>query len=70
MLGVLVFGKYLIMVVGVFIFTFRIIESLIIRVFLLGFLVGVLLSGENLFNVLIGIEERCFDLRLRCFIVI
>ncbi len=31
-----------------------------------GFSVGASLSGENLFDVLIGTEERCFDPRLCC----
>ncbi len=49
------------MVAGVSIFTFRTIESPITRALSSGFSVsGESLSGENLFNVLIGMEER-FD---------
>ncbi len=44
--------------------TFRTIESPITRPLSSGFSVGASLSGENLFNVLIGMEERCFDPRL------
>ncbi len=52
------------MVAGVSIFTFHIIESPITRTTSSGFSVGASLSGENLFDVLIGTKERCFDLRL------
>ncbi len=58
------------MVAGVSIFTFRTIESPITRALSSGFSVGVSLSGENLFNVLIGKEEWCFDPRLGCLTVI
>ncbi len=43
---------------------FRTIESSITRAFSSGFSVGASLSGENLFNVLVRTEERCFDPRL------
>ncbi len=49
------------MVAGVSIFMFRTIESSITRALSSGFSVGASLSGENLFNVLIRTEERCFD---------
>ncbi len=49
------------MVAGVSIFTLRKLESPITRVLSSGFSVGASLSGENLFDVLIGLEERCFD---------
>ncbi len=52
------------MVAGVSIFMFRTIESPITRALSSGFSVGASLSGENLFDVLIGPEERCFDPRL------
>ncbi len=58
--GALAPGKQWTMVAGVSIFTFRTIESPITRALSSGFS----LSGENLFNVLIGMEERCFDPRL------
>ncbi len=54
---------------GVSIFTFRTIESPITRALSPGFSVGASLSGENLFDVLIGTEERCFDPRLCCLTV-
>ncbi len=57
-------GKKWTMVAVVSIFTFRTVESPITRALSSGFSVGASLSGENLFNVLIGMEERCFDLRL------
>ncbi len=50
-------GKQLTMVAGVSIFMFRTIKSPITRALSSGFS----LSGENLFGVLIGTEERCFD---------
>ncbi len=53
--------KFAKMVAGVSILTFRTIESPITRAFSSGFSVGVSLSGENLFNDLIGTEEQCFD---------
>ncbi len=49
---------------GVSIFTFRTIESPITRALSSGFSVGASLSGENLFDVLIGMEELCFDPQL------
>ncbi len=52
------------MVDGVSIFMFRTIESPITRALSSGFSVGASFSGENLFDVLIGTEERCFDPRL------
>ncbi len=58
MLGALAPGKQWTMVAGVSIFTFRTIESSIIRAPSLDFSVGASLSGENLCNVLIGTEER------------
>ncbi len=61
MSGALATGKQWTMVIGVSIFTFRTIESQITRAPSPGFSVGASLSGENLFNVLIGTEERCFD---------
>ncbi len=42
----------------------RTIVSPITRSLSSGFSVGASLSGENLFDVLIGAEERCFDPRL------
>ncbi len=48
------------MVAGVFIFTFRTIESPITRALSSGFSVGASLSGENMFDVLIETEKRCF----------
>ncbi len=65
MSGALAPGKHWTMVAGVSIFTYCIIESPITRTFSSGFSVGASLSGENLFNVLIGTEEWCFDPRLR-----
>ncbi len=64
MSGALAPGKQCTMVAGVSIFTFRSIELPITRALSSGFSVGAWLSGENLFNVLIGTEERCFDPRL------
>ncbi len=64
MLGALDPGKQWTVVAGVSIFTFRTIESPITRALSSGFSVGASLSGENLFNVLIGTEEQCFDPRL------
>ncbi len=64
MSGALAPGKQWTMVAGVSIFTFRTIESPITRALSSGFSVGASLSGENLFDVLIGMEERCFDPRL------
>ncbi len=61
MSGALAPGKQWTMVAGVSIFTFRTIESPITRTLSPGFSVGASLSGENLFDVLIGTEERCFD---------
>ncbi len=61
MSGALAPGKQWTMVAGVSIFTFRTIESPITRALSPGFSVGASLSGENLFDVLIGTEERCFD---------
>ncbi len=49
---------------GVSIFTFRTIESPKTRALSSGFSVGVSLSGENLFYLLIGMEEWCFDRQL------
>ncbi len=49
------------MVADVSIFTFRTVESPITRALSSSFSVGASLSGENLFNVLIGTEEQCFD---------
>ncbi len=60
----MVSGKQWTVVAGVSIFMFRTIESPITRALSSGFSVGVSLSGENLFNVLIGMEQRCFDPRL------
>ncbi len=57
-------GKQWTSVTGVSIFMFRTIESLITRALSSGFSVGASLSGENLFNVLIGMEEQCFDPQL------
>ncbi len=62
MSGALAPGKQWTMVACVSIFTFRTIESPITRALSSGFSVGASLSGENLFNALIGTEERCFDL--------
>ncbi len=45
---------------GVSIFTFRTIESPITRALSPGFSVGASLSGENLFDVLIGTERAVF----------
>ncbi len=64
MSGALAPGKQRTMGAGVSIFTFRTIESPITRALSSGFSVGASLSGENLFDVLIGAEERCFDPRL------
>ncbi len=61
MSGALAPGKQWTMVAGVSIFTFRTIESPITRALSSGFSVGASLSGENLFDVPIGTEERCFD---------
>ncbi len=52
------------MVAGVSIFMFCTIESQITRALSSGFSMGVSLSGENLFDVLIGTEERYFDPRI------
>jgi len=49
------------MVAGVSIFTFHTIGLPITRALSSGFSVGASLNGENLFDVLIGTEERCFD---------
>ncbi len=46
---------------GVTIFTFHTIESPITISLPSGFSVSASLSGKNLFDVLIGTEERCFD---------
>ncbi len=62
-------GKQWTMVAGVSIFTFRTLESPITRALSSGFLVGASLSAENLFDVLIGTEEQCFDPRLCRFSV-
>ncbi len=51
-------GKKWTMVAGVSIFTFRTIESPITRALSSGFSVGMSLSGENLFDVLIGMEKQ------------
>ncbi len=64
MSGALAPGKQWTMVAGVSIFTFRTIESPITRALSSGFSVGASLSGENLFDALIGMEEQCFDPRL------
>ncbi len=64
MSGALAPSKQWTMVAGVSIFTFRTIESPITRALSSGFSVGASLSGENLFNVLIRMEEQCFDPRL------
>ncbi|KAI2643903.1 RNA-directed DNA polymerase from mobile element jockey [Labeo rohita] len=64
MSGTLAPGRHWTMVAGVSIFTFRTIESPITKALSSGFSVGASLSGENLFNVLIGTEEWCFDPRL------
>ncbi len=64
MSGALAPGKQWTMVAGVSIFTFRTIELPITRALSSVFSVGASLSGENLFNVLIGTEEWCFDPRL------
>ncbi|KAL1246994.1 hypothetical protein QQF64_034537 [Cirrhinus molitorella] len=69
MSGALVPGKHWSMVAGVSIFTFRTIESPITRALSSGFSVGASLSGENLFDVWIGTEERCYDPRL-CRLII
>ncbi len=60
MSGALAPSKQWTMVAGVSIFTFRTIESPITRALSPGFSVGASLSGENLFDVLIRTEERCF----------
>ena len=65
MSGALALGKHVTMVAGVSIFTFRVIKSPITRAQSTGLSVGVSLSGENLFNVVIGTEERCFVPRLQ-----
>ncbi len=57
MSGTLASGKHWTMVAGVSIFTFRTIESPVTRALSSGFSVGASLSGENLFDVLIGTEE-------------
>ncbi len=49
---------------GISIFTFRTIELPITRALSSGLSVGASLSGENLIDVLIRTEERCFDPRL------
>ncbi len=64
MSGALAPGKQWAMVAGVSIITLRTIESPITRALSSGFSVGASLSGENLFNVLIGMEEWCFVPRL------
>ncbi len=64
MSGALAPGKQWTMVAGVSVFTFRPIESPITRALSSGFSVGTSLSGENLFDVLIGMEEQCFYPRL------
>ncbi len=69
MSGTLAPSKQWTMVAGVSIFTFHTIELPITRALSPGFSVGASLSGENLFDVLIGMEERCFDLRLCCLTV-
>ncbi len=69
MSGALASGKHWTMVAGVSIFTFCTIESPITRALSSGFSVGASLSGENLFDILIGTEERCFDPRLCCLTV-
>ncbi len=56
MSGALAPGKQWTMVAGVSIFMFRTIESPITRALSSGFS-----GGENLFNVLIGMEKLCFD---------
>ncbi len=61
MSGALAPGKQWTMSAGVSIFTFRTNESPITRAFSSGFSVGASLSGENLFDVLLGMEEWCFD---------
>ncbi len=61
MSGALAPSKQWTMVAGVSIFTFRTIESPITRALSSGLSVGASLSEENLFEVLIGTEERCFD---------
>ncbi len=61
MSGALAPGKHWTMVAGVSIFTFHTIESPITRSLSSGFSVSASLSGKNLFDVLIGTEERCFD---------
>ncbi len=69
MSGALAPGKHLTMVAGVSIFMFRTIESPITRALSSGFSVGASLSGENLFEILIGMEVQCFDPRLCCLTV-
>ncbi len=64
MSGALAPGKQWTVVAGVSIFTFLTIESPITRAVSSGFSVGASLSGENLFDVLIGMKERCFDRRI------
>ncbi len=61
MSGTLAPGKQWTVEAGVTIFTFCTIETPITRALSSGFSVGASLSGENLLNVLIGMEERCFD---------
>ncbi len=60
MSGTLSPRKHLTMVAGVSIFTFHTIES-ITRALSSGFSVGASLRWENLFDVLIEMEEWCFD---------
>ncbi len=60
MSGTLATGKQWTMVAGVSIVTFRTIESPITRALSSGFSVGASLSGENLFNILIRMQELCF----------
>ncbi len=69
MSGTLAPGKQWTMVAGASIFTFHTIELPITRALSSGFSVGAALSGEKLFDVLIGTEEQCFYLRLCCLSV-
>ncbi len=59
MLGALAPSKQWTMAADVSIFMFRTIESPITRALSSGFSVGASLSWENLFDVLIGMEEQC-----------
>ncbi len=68
MSGAVAPGKHWTMVAGVSIFMFNTIESSITREVSSGFSVGASMSGENLFDVLIRMEEQCFDPRL-CLLV-